>query len=280
METTKTENGTVALAVREERSSIGFAGTVQITNLPQLFQLAARLADAKGFVPKHLLGDANGIAAAILTGIELGLGPMESMRSIHIVDGKPTMAADLMLARAIRAGIKPTWIEQSAKMAALRLERPGFRAHEHRFTWAEAEAAELTKKDNWRKYPAEMVRARTVAAAMRAYCPDVLGSGVYSPDELEAEERTEATQDAKSQTRIVEVEDGEVIELPKTFAECSDGVVLKAFCKENRKALSTLANGKRKTAIERCAEAAARCEVDVPIALAWAGLVDGTEVSP
>ena len=164
-------------------------GSIELRSLADVGQLAKMLANARGFVPKAYIGDANGIAAAVLTGMELGIGPMQALRSIHMIDGRPCMAADFMLARALLAGVKPTWLHTDAKVARVRLERHGQQPLEIAFRIEEAENAGLLGKDNWRRYPAAMLRARCISAALRAYCPDVLGAGIYTPEELGAEVR-------------------------------------------------------------------------------------------
>jgi hypothetical protein len=51
------------------------------------------------------------------------------------------------------------------------------------FSWEDAQRAGVTGKDNWRKYPAAMLRARCITALARAVYPD-LAMGIYDPDEL------------------------------------------------------------------------------------------------
>lgn len=147
--------------------------------------MATKLADAKGFVPRVMEKDPNAVLAAILTGAELGIGPMQSLRSIHVIEGRPMLSADLMLALAIRGGVKPQWLETTASVARLKLVRAGFEPHEHTFTIAEAKAAGLVGKQNWQRYAPAMLRARCLSAGLRAFCPDVLGAGVYVEGELE-----------------------------------------------------------------------------------------------
>lgn len=277
-----TNGQTTALApVREQATALGLSGSVQITGLRDVFALAERLAHAKGFVPRSLLGDPNGIAAAILTGIELGMGPMESMRSIHMVEGKPTMSADLMLARAIRAGVRIEWEKTDNSAAIVKLERAGMR-HRHSFTEADAKLAGLWGKNNWAKYPAAMLRARCISGAMRAFCPDVLGSQVYVEGELEGDNtvpdepvRAEVVREPDAiqapQRRETEV-DGELVLMPNTFAECRSPGELRAFCADKRDALSVLVNGQRANATAKAKEAAERCGCDPFEVLDWCGL--------
>ncbi len=163
----------------------GVGGSIELSGLQDVWGLADRLAKAHGFVPAAYRDKPEALAACVLTGIELGMGPMEAMRSLHIIEGKPTLSADAMLGRAIAAGVKPQWLETSDDTARIRLTRAGFEPFELTFSKRDAQRAGLWDRGTWKKYPAAMLRARAVSAALRAYCPDVLGSGVYTADEVE-----------------------------------------------------------------------------------------------
>ncbi len=156
---------------------------------PQTFEqaqaFAEKLANARGFVPSDLHGKPDAVLACIMTGSEMGIGPMLALRSIHMVKGRPVLSADLMLSQAIRSGIKHQWIEQTGKVATVRLSREGWDPHTHSYTIEEAAKAGLSRKDNWRAYAPAMLRARCISGALRAYCPDVLGAGVYVEGEIE-----------------------------------------------------------------------------------------------
>ena len=154
-------------------------------NFGEIQTLAVDLAKARGFIPQAYLGNPGAIAACILTGAELGIAPMQSLRGIHVIEGRPTLSADLMLALAIRAGVRAQWVETTPDVARLRLERDGFEPHEHAFSMVDAKRAGLARRQNWGRYPAAMLRARCLSAALRAWCPDVLGGGVYVEGEFE-----------------------------------------------------------------------------------------------
>jgi hypothetical protein len=163
-----------------EATGLTLTGGVRLDGMGDVWALAERLAKADGFVPRPLVGKPNQIAAVILTGLELGIGPMTALRGIHIVDGKPTMSAEMMLARARQAGVRTRWVETTDKVARLAVTVQGDTEPQvMAFTWDEANRAGVTNKDNWRKYPAAMLRARCLSAAMRAFCPEALGVGVY-----------------------------------------------------------------------------------------------------
>lgn len=163
-------------------TALAVTGGVRLDGMGDVFQLAAALAKAKGFVPDHLAGNADSIAAVILTGIELGMGPMESMRGIHIVKGRPTMSSELMLARARKAGVRTRWLETTDHVARLAVTLPGESdAQVMSFSMEDAARAGIST-EMWKKYPANMLRARCVSNALRAFCPEMLGSGVFESD--------------------------------------------------------------------------------------------------
>lgn len=159
--------------------AVDFAG-----ELPQIFQLATALKGAGGFLPPHIRSEGE-LVAIILAGRELGINPMAALRSINLIKGRVTLAADMQLALMMRAGAQVKWTEDGRSgSAVLSIKRPGQDWHVQTFTMEDAKQAGLAGGENWRKYPAAMLRARAVSAAAKAIFPDVL-SGVYLPDEIE-----------------------------------------------------------------------------------------------
>lgn len=127
---------------------------------------------------------------AIATGMELGLKPMQALRNIVVVQGRPTFSADGGFA-VVRnhpeyGGIR--WEKQDDKEARCvitRVSKGGQLKEEFpgSFTIKEAATAGLANKDNWKNYPARMLRARALSYACRDAFPDVL-NGLYTPDEI------------------------------------------------------------------------------------------------
>src|SRR3954470_15176805 len=139
-----------------------------------------------GFFPAAVKTPAQALAI-MLTGREIGVPPMMALRMIHVIDGKPGMSAELMLARFKRAGGKFEWVATDARIATISMCPPGSsRWTPFTFTIEEAKAAEVTGKANWKKYPAAMLRARVATLAVRAVAPEV-SAGFYDADELGAE---------------------------------------------------------------------------------------------
>lgn len=121
----------------------------------------------------------------IATGLELGLSASQALRGVHVFSGKPTLAADTMLAVCQRSPLCETFacVESSASRATYVAKRRG--QPETRLTWTieEARSAKLDGKDNWKAYPAAMLRARCIAALARMVFPDLL-LGLYTPEEM------------------------------------------------------------------------------------------------
>ncbi|MFH2072610.1 MAG: hypothetical protein ABIJ75_07165 [Actinomycetota bacterium] len=150
------------------------------------------------FVPASLRGKPKAMLAAILTGRELGLGPMTSMRAIDIIDGNPTPSAELLVALVRRAGheIKPVELTMDHAVAVgYRHDNPAdprerTDEYTHEFTFEEASAItygrdnkQLVKKDAWVNYRKAMLWARCVSGLCRMFFSDVTLRVAYVLDE-------------------------------------------------------------------------------------------------
>jgi hypothetical protein len=149
----------------------------------------AKLLVASGLMPRGVQRP-EAAFAIIAAGRELGLTAMQSLRSIHIVEGNPTLSADLVAALCkSRSDVCLYFrlVESTDKIATYETHRRGEPAPTSMsFTWEDAQRAGVTGKDNWKKYPAAMLRARCITALARAVYPD-LAMGVYDPDEVAPE---------------------------------------------------------------------------------------------
>ena len=170
---------------------------LQVHSFGDAWKLAQTLADAGDMVPKQYNRNPSTIMAAIIMGAEMGFGPMQSLRSIHVVEGKPEFASEVQLALMIQGGVKHRWVESTDEKAVVELTRAGFEPHVESFTIEEAKQADLsfmTKSNRpgmWTKYPKAMLRARCISSAGRAFCPDLL-RGTYASGEISGEDPIEA----------------------------------------------------------------------------------------
>jgi hypothetical protein len=135
-------------------------------------------------LPESLRGKTSDILATLLAGAELGLAPMQAIRGIVIIKGKPSLSADLMGALVKRNSDLCEYlqlVETTATKATYRTKRKGEpEPTTMSFTLSDAQAAGIAG-DMYRKYPAQMLRARCLASICRAVYPD-LCMGLYDSD--------------------------------------------------------------------------------------------------
>jgi hypothetical protein len=125
-------------------------------------------------------------------GAMLGLHPMAAINGIYIIEGKASMSANLMSAVVRAKGFKLRVVTEGdwgpgfkATASIVRPDDPDFT---YSVTWTEAKAkrAELTGKDNWKKYPEAMAKARAISEVIREGATDALNGLVYTPEEIGA----------------------------------------------------------------------------------------------
>lgn len=137
-------------------------------------------------VPGALRGKAHDIMVLAMQGRELGWPIMRSLNLINVIQGKAAITAQGLAGLVMESAACEffTLVESTAEKAVYETKRRGAtRSVVMAYTIEQAKAAGLTSKDNWRRMPAEMLRARCQAALARAVYPDVL-AGLYTVDEL------------------------------------------------------------------------------------------------
>lgn len=171
-----------------------------IGSFDDLMRFAELLVKSK-MIPATV-GTKEAAAAIILKGRELGMPMMESFSQINVIQGKPTISPQCMIALARRTGeLEYLTIKHNAENTATTVfvKRKGEPEHPTTFSDEDAIAMGLFSKDNWRKQKAVMRQWRAVSANFRVTFADKIG-GMYPPEELGADVD----------------EDGEVIQPVKT----------------------------------------------------------------
>lgn len=132
----------------------------------------------------------NQAVVKILAGQELGFGPFASMTGVAIIQGKPAVGANLQAAAVKRTGkYNYRVIEMTNEACELEFYEAGKAVGKSRFDMKDADAAGLSGKDNWKKWPRNMLFARAISNGVKWYAPDIFnGATVYTPDELGAAE--------------------------------------------------------------------------------------------
>lgn len=149
----------------------------------------------EAMVASGFFADARSAAQAvvkILAGRELGLGPAQSMASLHIVSGKLQPSADL-LARLVRSSGRYTYdvehLDDDVCVLAFYELAPG---HAGRRLLGRSQFSDEDRSraglggDTWKKYPRNMLFSRAMTNGVTWFCPDVVApqmTEIASPDD-------------------------------------------------------------------------------------------------
>lgn len=157
-------------------------------NMEEARKLAKDMYDSKLF---SAYGHPAAVLAVILAGREYGIPALASLRAFHLVDGKPTLAADFIRGLVLRSGKAKTFrcTERTATRATFETQRGddppvslSFTIEEGRAAWRKDEAK--WQASGWGTNPADMLVARASAKLARLVYPDVVHA-TYAPEELE-----------------------------------------------------------------------------------------------
>jgi hypothetical protein len=154
------------------------------TDYETLWKLSQRISNTP-FVPTALRGKNEAVLACVLYGAELGLGPMQSLNSIHVIEGRTAMSPELMRAMVARHGHRIDVIENSNDVCEVKGTRADTGSTATvRWTIDDAKMAGLAGKNNWKTYPRAMLLARATSELCRIVFPDVIAGLSYTPEEV------------------------------------------------------------------------------------------------
>lgn len=113
-----------------------------------------------------------------------GLHPATAARDYHIIDGKPSMKADAMLARHLQSGGTVKWNEYTDAKVSGTFSHPN--GGEVTVDWDNdrIKQAGLSDRPNHKKFPRQMKRARVISEGVRTVNPGVC-AGLYSVEEVQ-----------------------------------------------------------------------------------------------
>ena len=112
-----------------------------------------------------------------------GAHPAQAARDYHVIQGRPALKADAMLARFQAAGGVVKWTSCTDKKVAGVFSHPQGGELEIEWTMDRAKAAGLTGKQTWKQYPRAMLRSRVISEGIRTVYPGV-AVGIYTPEEV------------------------------------------------------------------------------------------------
>lgn len=120
-------------------------------------------------------------AALMLVAQADGLHPAKAATHYHIIQGRPSLSADAMLARFQSAGGRVEWTAYGDDAVAGTFTHAQGGSVTIRWDLARAKKAGVGNLD---KYPAAMMRARCISEGVRTVFPGVI-VGMYTPEETE-----------------------------------------------------------------------------------------------
>jgi len=163
-----------------------FEDTLQPVSLEATWKLASTLHNSRLY---QRFTNAQSIFAVILRGREMGLTALTALDMFHVVEGKPSPHAHLLISRARQhpdceyfryIGGDHTYAEYETK------SRNNPEPTRLRYTIEEARRAGVVKPgSNWEKRPNEMLRKTCAVQLARIEYPEALG-GLYAIEELAA----------------------------------------------------------------------------------------------
>lgn len=146
---------------------------------PRNFEEAWRMAEIlanSDMVPKDFRGKPENCLIAMQWGSEVGLKAMQALQNIAVINGRPSMWGDAVIALALSNPICESIIEEDDGFTATcRVKRRGGQEQFRTFSIDDAKAAGLAGKQGpWTQYPKRMRQMRARAFAIRDVFPDVL----------------------------------------------------------------------------------------------------------
>ena len=130
------------------------------------------------------MNNPNQVLALMAVAQAEGLHPATAARDYHIIQGRPALKADAMLARFQQAGGKVDWKEYTDKRVTGLFSHPNGGSLELTWTIEQAQAAGLVKPNSgWTKFPRAMLRSRVVSEGIRTVYPGCV-VGAYTPEEV------------------------------------------------------------------------------------------------
>ncbi|MCK0507959.1 recombinase RecT [Aromatoleum anaerobium] len=171
-------NNVTALAAPKQNFSLA----------PKDLDEAMRFADilaSSSIVPKDYQRNPGNVLVAIQWGMELGLQPMQAMQNIAVINGRPSLWGDAMLA-LVKGHHAFEWIKEEVtdEGTTCTIKRAGQPEVVWTFTKEDAKRAGLLGKQGpWQQFPKRMMQMRARSFALRDAFPDAL-KGIHSAEEV------------------------------------------------------------------------------------------------
>jgi hypothetical protein len=150
-----------------------------------------------------------------------GMHPAIAARDYHVINGRPTLKADAMLARFQQAGGKVEWSDYTDQRVIGTFSHPKGGSVTIEWTVEMGRKAGLLGNQTWTKYPRQMLRSRCISEGIRTVFPGVV-VGTYSEEE---------GQDMAPQTIVRDMGNAEEVAAPAPAIPATPAVDVDALIK-------------------------------------------------
>ena len=152
-----------------------------LVSFTEMDQMAGAIAASGLFGMK----DKNSVLALMAVAQAEGLHPATAARDFHIIQGRPALKADAMLARFQNAGGKVDWKDYTDEKVSGVFSHPNGGSLAVTWTIEQAQRIGLVKPGSgWQKFPRAMLRSRCISEGIRSVFPGSV-TGFYSPEEVQ-----------------------------------------------------------------------------------------------
>lgn len=158
----------------------------EITSIQQAMDFAKLIADSD-LAPKDYKGKPGNVIIAIQMGAEVGLKPLQAIQNIAVINGRPCIWGDAMIALVQNHPLCEYIHEELKNDIAYCIVKRRGDAEEHiaKFSREDAKKAGLlTKGGVWQQYPDRMLQMRARGFALRDKFADIL-KGIAIREEVE-----------------------------------------------------------------------------------------------
>lgn len=178
------------ITIKGQHRSVSTGFDVSPVNLNEAMQLADMISRSQ-LAPKNFQGKAEDTLVAMMMGNEIGLNPLQAIQNIAVINGRPSIWGDALLA-LVQNHPKFKSIEESfneeTMTASCTITREGGKPHTETFSRNDAIKARLwDERENvtkgnytnpnqsaWYKYPKRMLAMRARGFALRNQFADAL----------------------------------------------------------------------------------------------------------
>lgn len=171
-----------SLALPGKSQELAFPGQEEWEQMKKMAELLVK----SRFLPSHIQTPEQAIAI-FLNARELGIPPMQAIRSMFVHRGIVGMNGSLLMGLILRSGLAEKFeFEEGEDYVELTVKRKDIN-YERTVRWdmKRAQMAGLLSKDNWKHHPKTMLKWRCVAEIAREMFADIGLGAVYTMEEMD-----------------------------------------------------------------------------------------------